>query len=54
MQLVAIRAKKFFLGPIDATHHDMHHLRRKGNYGSDIGVWDRICGTTIGGTVIPK
>lgn len=34
-------------GPIDATHHDMHHLRRKGNYGSDIGIWDKLCGTLI-------
>jgi sterol desaturase/sphingolipid hydroxylase (fatty acid hydroxylase superfamily) len=32
----------------DATHHDLHHQRRRGNYGSDFGIWDRICGTAIG------
>ena len=31
----------------DATHHDLHHQRRRGNYGSDVGVWDRICGTRL-------
>lgn len=35
------------LGPINATHHDLHHLRRKGNYGSDIGIWDKLCGTVL-------
>lgn len=31
----------------DATHHDLHHQQRRGNYGADIGVWDRICGTEL-------
>lgn len=34
-------------GFINSTHHDLHHQRRKGNYGSDIGIWDKICGTQI-------
>jgi len=32
---------------IDSSHHDLHHQKRRGNYGSDIGVWDFICGTRL-------
>lgn len=35
------------LGVINASHHDLHHQRRRGNYGSDIGVWDWLCGTSL-------
>jgi len=30
---------------LSAEHHDEHHRNPKKNFGSDIGVWDYICGT---------
>lgn len=35
------------IGRYSATHHDMHHESARGNFGSDLGVWDAICGTKI-------
>lgn len=32
---------------LDSTHHDLHHQKRKGNYGSNVGIWDWLCGTII-------
>ena len=33
------------MGRYSAAHHDAHHESARGNYGSDLGVWDAICGT---------
>ena len=33
--------------PSSAEHHELHHQRMKGNYGSKFGVWDHIFGTVI-------
>lgn len=35
------------IGILNSTHHDIHHQKRRGNYGSDIGIWDRVCGTQL-------
>jgi sterol desaturase/sphingolipid hydroxylase (fatty acid hydroxylase superfamily) len=37
------------LGPFgwDASHHDMHHRKPVGNFGSDVGIWDYLMGTRI-------
>ena len=32
---------------LDATHHDEHHLRFTGNYGTKSMMWDRLMGTVI-------
>lgn len=32
---------------INPIHHDLHHQLRRGNFGSDVGIWDRICCTQI-------
>jgi len=32
---------------VDSTHHDLHHQLRIGNYGSNVGVWDKVCGTQL-------
>ena len=40
---------------LDATHHDNHHKYANGNYGSRVGVWDWMMGTTIDVTAtMPK
>ena len=34
-------------GYYSAKFHDLHHENFNGNYGSDLGVWDRICQTQL-------
>lgn len=35
------------IGRYSAAHHDAHHESARGNYGSDLGLWDFLCGTKI-------
>jgi sterol desaturase/sphingolipid hydroxylase (fatty acid hydroxylase superfamily) len=32
---------------VDSTHHDLHHQMRIGNYGSNVGIWDKVCETHL-------
>ncbi len=34
-------------GLYSSKFHDMHHLKFVGNYGSDLGFWDKVVGTVI-------
>jgi len=34
-------------GLYTSKFHDLHHLKFNGNYGSDLGFWDKVVGTVI-------